>query len=256
MVSIPVTLSNGRHFDTQGKAKGHFQEILYRREGEGEGPITEPADHDDLVALLERYDALILDGPPKSAPSIDHFFRRINRGIRNGVHFATLGFWVRRTDGTSTEFSFIDAVRGRPKEAAREVYDACRNAIAEDMRLAKDDHFALHADPEGCLACEFSDRLLTRDEARLNYAAPTFIEIVTAFRAANGWQEMPPEGTVTASADQQTTAQFVDPGVAEAFTRFHHERANLRIVAKSDPPPSPGRGPDAPARLAVALPQS
>lgn len=252
MVSIPVTLSNGRHFDTQGKAKGHFQDILYRHDDEE--PITAPADHEDLVALLERYDALILDGPPKSAPGIDHFFRRLNRGVRKGVYFATPGFWVSRTDGTSTEFSFIDAVKGRPKGAAREIYDACRNAVAENMRLAKDNHFALHADAEGRLACEFSDLPLTREEARLNYAAPTFIEIVTAFRGANGWQEAAPDGTVAASADQQTTAQFVDPAVARAFVQFHRERANLRIVAKSDPSPLPGRGPDAPVRLAVVLP--
>jgi hypothetical protein len=253
MVSIPVSLANGRRFKTQGEALRHFQDLRDRYADEER--ITAPADHDDLVALLERFDALILDGPPKSAPDVDHFFRRLNRGVRNGVHFATPGFWVMRTDGTSTDFSFPDAVKGRPKGGAREIYDACRDAVAEDMRQAKDDHFALHADAEGRLACEFSDILLTRDEARLNYAAPHFIEIVTAFRAANGWEDSPPDGTVTASADQQTTARFADPAVAQAFAKFHHERANLRIVTKSDPMPLPGRRSDSSIRLVVALPR-
>jgi hypothetical protein len=54
--------------------------------------------------------------------------------------------WVRRTDGTDTDFSYIDAVKGQPKSNAQEFYDACRGAVAADLLAAKKRHFETHGD--------------------------------------------------------------------------------------------------------------
>ena len=105
----PINLPNGRSWSTQTAALSHFKVMLARY---SDNQVVENiSDHDDLVALLERYDAAITDSPAKIGSGIDHFYRRRNVG----EGYSTPGFWVHRTDGTDTDFSYIDAVKGQPK---------------------------------------------------------------------------------------------------------------------------------------------
>lgn len=69
-----VSLPNGRFWKTQTAALGHFKNMLRRHADEQ--TVEDYIDHDDLVALLERYDAVIVDGPAKIGRGIDYFFRR------------------------------------------------------------------------------------------------------------------------------------------------------------------------------------
>ncbi|OFZ70131.1 MAG: hypothetical protein A2Z01_06080 [Betaproteobacteria bacterium RBG_16_58_11] len=65
--------------------------------------VEDRSDHDDLVALLERYEEAITDGSSKTGVGIDHFTR--TRNNFNG--YSTPSFWGHRTDGTATGFSYI-----------------------------------------------------------------------------------------------------------------------------------------------------
>jgi hypothetical protein len=87
-MALPFVLSNGREFKSQKAAKEHFREIL--RAYENGRVITDPSHHDDLVALLERYDNAVTDTSSKIGTGIDHFERRINPGSG----YSTPGFWV------------------------------------------------------------------------------------------------------------------------------------------------------------------
>lgn len=230
----PLTLSNGRTFKSQKSAEDHFRSI---RDSYEEGNhIDDSAHHADLLSLLERYDALILDGPAKSSGGVAHFFWRMNVNPEGGPRWASRGFWLTRKDGTTTDFSFLDAVRGQPHKGARELYDACRNAVAVHLDECKDRHFARYANPEGQLACEFSGTLVTRKDAHLDHAAPFFVDIVKAFRAEHGWDDGPPAGVLIPPADEQTTTVFADPAFASAFIRFHGERARIRIIDQANAP--------------------
>ncbi|WP_321906070.1 DCL family protein [Paraburkholderia tropica] len=101
-----VDLPNGRHWSKQGDAMEHFRDMLHRYSN-GE-KIANANDHDDLSALLVPYDASINDGSPtKIGPGISHFTRELNKGDR----WRSAGFHVHRVDGTSTDFSYIEAVR-------------------------------------------------------------------------------------------------------------------------------------------------
>lgn len=102
-----------------------------------EEAIEDRADHDDLIALLECYDSVIVDGPSKIGGGVGSFFRRRN----TGEGYSTPGFWVRRVDGSETDFSYLAAVRGVPKSNAQEFYDACRSAVGADLKAAKARHY-------------------------------------------------------------------------------------------------------------------
>lgn len=195
-----------------------------------DGQIVESrADHDELVALLERYDSAITESPSKTGTGIDHFFRRRNVG----EGFSTPGFWVHRTDGTDTDFSYIDAVKGQPKTNAQEFYDACRGAVAANLLAAKKRHFETYGDEAGRVPCDLSDELITFTDAHLDHAYPTFGQLVVSFRAARGWQHGVPIGIITPAADAQTTTRFLDASAAEAFRQFHHGAATLRVVSRA-----------------------
>lgn len=222
-----IDLSNGRSWRTQSAALEHFKSMLRRYSDDQ--TIDVRADHDDLVALLERYDSAIVGGPSKIGTGVDCFFRRRNVG----QGYSTAGFWVRRVDGSETDFSYISAVKGEPKSSAQEFYDACRNAVAADLLAAKKRHFIAHGDDQGRVPCELTDELITFKEAHLDHAYPTFGQLVVSFRAARGWQHGVPEGVLSAPVDGQTITTFVDPDAAEAFRQFHHGAVILRIVSRS-----------------------
>jgi hypothetical protein len=225
-MSKPITLSNGKEWKTQKAAEVHFRGILHAYEN---GDIISDLDHhDDLVALLERYDNAITKTTSKIGCGIDHFERRLNAN----VGYATPSFWVVRTDGTATDFSFYTALKGEPKPRSQEFIDACRAAVAADLRRAKDTHFKLHADANGQILCDLSDEPISPENAHLDHAYPTFGVMVVMFRAAQGWHDTIPDGILTPSQDAQTTTKFADPDTATKFREFHRRGAKLRVISR------------------------
>lgn len=102
----PVSLENGRKWSTKTTALAHFKEMLAKY-SVGD-VISDPSDHDDLEALLKLYDSVLPPGAPrKIGLGVHHFSKERNFG----AGWITEGFHVHRTDGTSDDFSYIDAVR-------------------------------------------------------------------------------------------------------------------------------------------------
>lgn len=220
-----ISLSNGRVWNTQKVATDHFR-TLRDRYPDGV-PIEDASDHSDLVALVERFDAAHGKNDSKAGSGIGHFEVRTNTGAGG----ATRGFWVIRTDGSETDFSFIWAIRGEPKPLFQEFADACRAAVLSDIRTAKRVFFDEHADELGFVECEISGDLLTFEEAHVDHADPTFSALVVAFREERGWHSEVPEGTLSDAADGQFTTTFASEEVAMAFRIAHYRNAELRIIS-------------------------
>lgn len=223
----PVIIGS-RRFRTQSSALDHYKALLHRYQ-DGQR-VSNPDDHADLVALIERYDQVIetVGEPTKGNGQIAHFERRLN----SGAGWSTPGLWVVRQDGSETDFSYIDAVKGKPKGRSQDFYSACRNAVAPDLILAKKQAFVQYGDTHGRVECELTGRLIAIDEAHLDHAWPYFSHLVSGFRAARGWSRDIPDGIVSMPADAQTTATFLDSEVADAFRAFHHDQAILRILSR------------------------
>lgn len=102
----PVQLSNGRKWRTRKDATRHFKEMLARyRDGQ---TITDASDHSDLAALLMRYDSVLPSGAEtKVGGGIRYFSRQRNEG----EGWSTPGFHVHRVDGSSTDFSYYNALK-------------------------------------------------------------------------------------------------------------------------------------------------
>ncbi|WP_223565121.1 DCL family protein [Agrobacterium tumefaciens] len=225
-----VELTNGQVFKSKKAAEQHFREMLARY-NDGD-QISGYQDHSDLSALLERFDLLVSDGPSKIGAGIKRFERRLNKG--DG--WSSPGFWVIRVDDTPTDFSYVQAVVGRPKSDAEEFSVACHNAVSRDLLAMKQRQFDHFAGPDGLIACDITGNLVGYPEAQLSHAYPPFGMIVKEFRNLKGWVEVLPPGTLTASADAQISTHFSDKAIAQEFLDFHHDRAVLRIIGKDRPP--------------------
>lgn len=226
----PVELTNGQLFKSKKAAEQHFREMLARY-SDGD-QISDYQDHSDLSALLERFDLLVSDGSSKIGAGIKRFERRMNKG--DG--WSSPGFWVIRVDDTPTDFSYVQAVAGRPKSDAEEFSAACHNAVSRDLLAMKQRQFDHFAGPDGLIACDITGNLVGYAEAQLSHAHPPFGMIVMEFRNMKGWGEIVPPGTLTASSDAQISTHFADKAIAQEFRDFHHDRAVLRIIGKDRPP--------------------
>lgn len=222
----PVVI--GAHsFRTQSAALEHYKAILHRYKDSQR--IDDATDHADLAALIDRYDPVLsaVGETTKGDGQIAHFERRLN----TGTGWSSSGFWVVRQDGSATDFSYIDAVKGKPKGRSQDFYGACRQAVALDLIQAKKRAFAQYGDDQGRVECELTGVLVTIDDAHLDHAWPNFSHLVSGFRAARGWSRDVPDGVVSDPADGQMTPTFVDESVAEAFRAYHHDQAILRILS-------------------------
>lgn len=218
-----------RRFSTQSSALGHYKALLHRyKDG---ARIESAGDHADLVALLDRYDPILeaVGEPPKGDGQIGHFERRLN----TGTGWSSPGFWVVREDGTDTDFSYIDAVKGKPKGRSQDFYNACRHAVALDLIKAKKQAFARYGDDQGRVECELTGMMVTIDQAHLDHAWPQFSHLVSGFRAARGWSREIPDGIVSVPSDRQTSSKFIDDPISDAFRSFHHDQAELRILSRT-----------------------
>ncbi|HEY0013242.1 MAG TPA: DUF3223 domain-containing protein [Allosphingosinicella sp.] len=229
MPAKPLVLPNGKAFASRGEAENHFLEMRTRYSLNT--PIDHNADHEDLLALLERYDDAIHDGPSKIGAGIAHFETRMNR--TNGG--TNLGFWAIRVDNSETDFSIFKAIAARGSTEAQQFSNACRVAVADDLNDAKRVHFETWGDAVGTVECEATSARIERSEARADYVVTPFRDIVHNFRVAQGWEERLPDGVITKPSDAQTITKFEDPIAAAAFRKYHHYIAQVRVVAKGAP---------------------
>ena len=190
--------------------------------------VNDFEDHDDLLALLVRYDMCRLSLQAKVGSGVERFERRLNRG----EGFSSSGFWLVRSDGTETDFSYISAIKGEPKSLEQQYYDACRSAVNRDLLAKKEDQFVRFGDEEGCLICDISGARVTYENAQLRHAEPSFSVLVDEFRRERGWQWSEMYRYLTLPQDAQIATTFRHKGDAEAFRVFHHGRAVLHIVGR------------------------
>lgn len=220
---VAITLTNGKTWSSQKAAKAHFKQILHTYPNGA--VVDDPGHHDDLVALVGRFDAVLPVEERKGSMGIAQFERRLN----TGSGFATPGFWLVRPNGEATDFSYLQAIEGRPKSPDAEFADACRRAVAGDLEAFMRARYA--ASPDGLVACGVTGAPIAQAEAHVDHDDPSFGSIILSFRRIQGWTDAVPPGVLTTGADAQTTTTFICAADEAAFRAFHQAHARLRVVS-------------------------
>jgi hypothetical protein len=214
-MAIPIVIGT-LHFNTQTQALDYFKAMLARYRP---GDSIDAIDTVHLHHLIERH----VEAAQKiGCGGIARFY--VERTTK-GTHC----FWLERTDGSRTDFSYISCIKAKPKTLYQEFAEACREAVADDLRAAKTAHFDRHGDENGRVPCDITGELLLPHESHLDHAHPmTFEVIVRGFLASE--RVTLSRSILSGSQDQQFATTFTDPDRAQRFRDYHQRVAQLRII--------------------------
>ncbi len=138
--------------------------------------------------------------------------------------YNNVGFFLRRQDGTITDFSFVQCVNGGLSHRAK-FNKACRTAVRGDIKEFKSSEFLL--DP--LLKCEVSGVTLVNDDSsHVDHYEPSFNTIVDNFIKLNG-----SDAKFKDSEDMVTIVEFRDEEFAERFRVYHEEVAVVRVISST-----------------------
>lgn len=204
-----------KEFKFQKDALAYFKEMLQRSRV---NKTIEGYDHEILLSLIERH--------PEAARKIG---KGVQRFYKASTDMGTDCFWLERVDGSTTDFSYIVAVRAKGKSLYQEFTESCRNAVRADLEKTKKAFFDEYGDGNGCVECEISNQKVAIYESHLDHKKPlTFQVIVNTFIAANNI--IIDESMLSKSHDSQFETEFIDLSLKDKFRKYHHEVAQLRII--------------------------
>lgn len=215
MARQPVELPS-ISFQSKTEATAFFRGMLNRyRDGQ------ELTSDDDaiLFELLQRHP----QAEEKIGAGVKLFYRD------SSPNHPTSCFHIERIDGTTTDFSYPTCISATSSTLAQQFYEACRNAVSENLTRQKN---ALFKDAGGKMRCSKTGAMITIDEADYRHTIPKFREIVRDFIAENNITIS--SEIVTSSADMQYTTRFVDLKIKNLFVRYHTAKANLAMFKKHE----------------------
>lgn len=203
-------------FNTQAQAKAFFKDMLARY---AHGQTVAPEDETHLRGLVERHP----EYATKTGCGVAHF------EVRRNPPFPTKGFWIVRTDGTRTDFSYPTCIAGKPVAHRQDVFKALRLAIKPDIAAARKSILAQFADEDGRVVCILTGERITPDEAHLDHRPPKAFEaLVETFmlREGLGWADV----AIKPWGDGDVTTQLADADLVERFRAYHAVEADLCLV--------------------------
>jgi hypothetical protein len=178
--------------------------------------MIEPLDQykDDLIELVKKHP----EAEEKIGCGISYFF--VGKAA-----YGTKCFFIKRLDGTSTDFSYITSVKAKSKTIKQSFIDALRLISTEQTRQFKKEAFK-----NGPVFCEISKQPLTLETCHVDHEYPnTFENIVRAFMSQVEWSER----DISKPSDNQFVTTIVNEELAEKFRWYHEKSSNLRLLASS-----------------------
>lgn len=194
--------------ESKAQAKAAAQEILHdnhNRELSGEARAF-------VLALLDLH--------PHRGAKVGVGVETV-RVLPNPEFPTTWCFWLTRTDGTETDFSYLECLRGSTHR--QKVLAALREAVAADVQAFKRGFFVTH----DAKVCPLSGVDLHPGNAHADHVTP-FISVADAWVAAQGGYDAV---AVRGSGDNESASRLASAAVESRWREYHRENAKLRVVA-------------------------
>lgn len=209
------TLQIGLHsFSTKAKAKDYIRSLLGRY---ADGETISGEDDTflrELVLLHPEKDQKIGSGVSAFTVQIDPIWKKTR-------HFVLL-----RTDGSSTDFSFLSCLDGANKK--KDTFSALRHAVLEQIVSFKAQAFSEPLLPE----CPYLGTSISFEEAHVDHTYPaTFKRLVEDWLKKEQISLL--EVSISEPSDNQWTSEMLSSPQKESWISFHLEKASLRIISKT-----------------------
>lgn len=204
------------NFKTKKEALEFFRNMLARIE-----PEIKISDND-----AEFLSELILKHPDyqiKAGTGIDFFFKR-----KNSFNYC---FWIKRKDGTETDFSFLTCVSGKNKTPYQDFCKAARESIKDQISFAKKRFFMDGVIAGNMFKCPILGTLHGYEDLHLDHKPPmTFLEIIRLFLFENKITPCP--SMINKGGDGCVITEFASPEMRVKFQEYHRGIAVLRLISK------------------------
>ena len=209
------TLSIGPwSFSSKAKAKEYIRFIL-NKYAEGECISEE----DDL--FLRELILLHPEAAQKMGSGVESFSTRLDPVWKKTRHFVLI-----RSDGSSTDFSFLSCLDGA--DSKKDVVSALRQAVSDQIISFKAEAFSGDILP----ICPYLGVSVRFEEAHVDHAAPqTFRNLMKDWLALKGLSLE--QVSISDPADNQWASEMTDSVQRNSWSQFHLQRASLRIISKT-----------------------
>jgi hypothetical protein len=137
-------------------------------------------------------------------------------------------FWVRRIDGTETDFSYRQCLS--PSSPWSDFCAACRNAVVGQVLDFRDRYFAVQAGPDGKCACQLTRERVGKNESHVDHSPP-FNLLVKDFVARECIDIHAVE--LTGHEDGAFTIEFKDDCLRERWCAYHRAHAGFLLLCPS-----------------------
>lgn len=177
----------------------------------------------DLSLDDETFLRALLENHPEAEAKIGCGVQRIFIGPDGHGRFC---FWLERTDGTKTDWSFVWCLKGGPDKRA-DVLAAFRFSVKEQVTAFRAAAYALG----GTVLCALTSVPVASDDSHVDHTPPdNFLSLVELFMSERAltYESI----AIQPTRDQEVGTFFEADDIRDAWRDFHRERAKLRIVSK------------------------
>lgn len=199
-------------FPTQAKLIDHIKSL---RDKYPDGATIPGEDHAFLLALVQRH--------PCAAEKIGRGVHRFT--VETDKKYKTRGFWLHRTDGSKTDFSYRECIR--PSTHQSQVLAALREAVSEQMIKFREATF----NGQEKVLCPITHQNITRTQAHVDHVYPqTFSQLVKDWSTQE--HIILANIQLTEFIDGSIGRQIKDDYTRESFQWYHGIHAKLQVIEK------------------------
>ncbi|MEC5185897.1 hypothetical protein RCH12_003375 [Cryobacterium sp. MP_3.1] len=189
-----------------------------------------PIDDERHVLVLTEILGIHQNAEVKAGVGVRHFYVGNNKNA-DGVQVAedSIGIWIRRTDKSTTEFSYIESIY--PSDHEKKVADALRAAI-EDLRYGyRQTRFSAGG---AVLSDKSGEAFSSRAAACVVYENPAWSQLVYRFAESEGGADNIELLTEKGNDDAYVGDALHDPAVRERWREFYLKYARPLLMTRSE----------------------
>jgi len=191
----------------------------------------------ELLTPIDTIDFQFISELLKRHPEYE---RKVGSGINvivikmDGNWGKTRCFHIQRTDGTETDFSYINCIdNDTSREPMRMFKQSARSAIEEQIVSHLSRYLNRNIDSNNNVICQKSLKEIHRDQATVDHTPPiTFDKILTDFLLINSIE--PSQIEYIGFGDNEYNKQFRDEKIRIEFADYHRQVAKLRVISRHE----------------------
>lgn len=205
---------NGRAFASKKALKDEIKRILYS--------VVPPArlagtDAAFVLALLERH--------PSASRKIGCGVKAV--GVVKERVWGTRHFYIRRLDGSGTDFSYMACLT--PPTHKAQVKRALRHTVQSDIVDWRCGYFEVYADKDGRIPCAVTGRLVLMGESHVDHAPPATFDVLIGRWLARRRLSVA-EVALAPADDNQIVRALASQALSDDWRQYHSDHAALRVV--------------------------